>query len=118
PSRNDRWVFGDRKTGAYLTKHSWTNITRHVMVAGRSSPDDPDLEGYWATRRRRGQPALDGSTLGLLGRQQGRCPLCTGLLLDPGRLPASPEDWEHWWLGITRRLIPRAPRPGTPAPTP
>jgi RNA-directed DNA polymerase len=116
PSRNDRWVFGDRATGAYLTKHNWTKITRHVIVAGRASPDDPDQEGYWATRRRRGQPALDGGTLALLGRQQGRCPLCTGLLLDPAHLPASPEDWEHWWLGVTRRLIPRAPSAtGTPA---
>ena len=63
-------MFGDRATGAYLTKHNWTRITRHVMVAGSSSPDDPDLEGYWAARRRRGQPALDGGTLALLGRQQ------------------------------------------------
>jgi RNA-directed DNA polymerase len=118
PSRNDRWVFGDRNTGAYLTKHSWTSITRHVMVAGRASPDDPDLEGYWAARRRRGQPALDGGTLALLGRQQGRCPLCAGPLLDPAHLPASPEDWENWWLGITRRLIPRAPSTtGPPAQT-
>jgi RNA-directed DNA polymerase len=114
PSRNDRWVFGDRQTGAYLTKHSWTKITRHVMVAGSSSPDDPDLEGYWATRRRKGPAALDVSTQGLLSRQRGRCPFCTGLLLDPGHLPASPEDWEHWWLGITRRLIPRAPSAGAP----
>jgi RNA-directed DNA polymerase len=114
PSRNDRWVFGDRQTGAYLTKHNWTKITRHVMVAGAASPDDPDLEGYWATRRRTGQAALDGSTQGLLSRQRGRCPLCAGLLLDPGHLPASPEDWEHWWLGITRRLIPRATGTGNP----
>jgi RNA-directed DNA polymerase len=116
PSRQDRWVFGDKRTGAYLIKHNWTAIVRHVMVAGRASPDDPDLEGYWETRRRRAKPALDSTSLNLLGRQQGRCPLCTGPLLDTRHLPASPEDWENWWLGITRRLIPRAPgTTGTPA---
>src|SRR4029450_3603017 len=28
--RNDRWVFGDRDTGAYLPKPAWTEITRHT----------------------------------------------------------------------------------------
>ena len=121
PSRQDRWVFGDRKTGAYLVKHNWTGIVRHVMVAGSASPDDPDLEGYWGTRRRRARPPLDSYSLTLLGRQNCRCPLCADPLLDTSHLPASPEDWETWWLGVTRRNIPRAtsttgtPRPG-PAP--
>jgi len=119
PSRQDRWVFGDKNTGAYLVKHNWTAITRHVMVAGRASPDDPDLEGYWGTRRRRARPAMDSHSLSLLSRQQGRCPLCAGLLLDASHPPASPEDWENWWLSITRRTIPRAPSPtGTPQPAP
>ena len=26
--RRDRWVFGDRKSGAYLLKHAWTKIVR------------------------------------------------------------------------------------------
>ena len=28
--RNDRWVFGDRVSGAYLPKLAWTGIVRHV----------------------------------------------------------------------------------------
>ena len=78
PSRNDKWVFGDRDTGAYLLRHSWTSIRRHVMVKGWASPDDPDLAGYWENRRRRNGPPLDAGTLGLLGRQQNRCPLMRG----------------------------------------
>jgi RNA-directed DNA polymerase len=109
PSRNDRWVFGDKATGAYLIKHNWTNITRHVMVAGAASPDDPDLEGYWRTRRHTAQPPLDNGTLRLLNRQRGRCPLCGERLLDARHLPASPEDWQHWWLSVLRRVLPRAP---------
>jgi RNA-directed DNA polymerase len=50
PKRADRWVFGDKKTGAYLLKLSWTPIKRHVLVKGAASPDDPALRGYWIER--------------------------------------------------------------------
>ena len=39
--RNDRWVFGDRDTGAYLPKPAWTDIVRHTLVKSGASPDDP-----------------------------------------------------------------------------
>src|SRR6266446_4078412 len=91
--RNDRWVFGDRDSGACLVKFSWTGIVRHVPVKGRASPDDPALAAYWAERRQRVKPPLDRYTLRLLARQDGRCPLCGDHLLtaDPPRpcfLPA------------------------------
>src|SRR5512132_2416650 len=43
--RNDRWVFGDRDSGAYLPRLSWTPIVRHTMVKGGASPDDPSWPG-------------------------------------------------------------------------
>ena len=49
-SRRDRWVFGDKDTGTYLTKFAWTKIVRHQMVKGNASPDDPALAEYWANR--------------------------------------------------------------------
>jgi len=109
PSRNDRWVFGDRDTGAYLLKHCWTGIRRHVMVKGRSSPDDPDLAGYWENRRRKKRGlALDAGTLTLLTKQENKCPYCGNPLFDLSNLPSSAEDWEDWWLGVTRQRLPRA----------
>jgi RNA-directed DNA polymerase len=51
--RNDQWVFGDKDTGAYLPKPSWTDIVRHTLVKGGASPDDPALAGYWAQRRQK-----------------------------------------------------------------
>ena len=108
PSRNDKWVFGDRDTGAYLLKHEWTGIRRHVTVKGRSSPDDPDLAGYWENRRRKHGLPLDAGTLALLTRQENRCPHCGDPFFDPRCLPSSPEDWENWWLSVTRQHIPRA----------
>lgn len=54
PSRQDRWVFGDRDSGIHLIRAAWTKIVRHRMVAGTSSPDDPALIEYsWAQRRRK-----------------------------------------------------------------
>jgi len=36
--RNDRWVFGDRDTGAHLPKPAWTEIVRHTLVKGGVVP--------------------------------------------------------------------------------
>ncbi|MGH3805056.1 MAG: group II intron reverse transcriptase/maturase [Pseudonocardiaceae bacterium] len=117
--RSDRWVFGDRKTGAYLPKFSWTNIVRHTLVQGGASPDDPALAEYWAKRRRRITPPLDAYTLRLLTRQDARCPLCGDHLLTADQPPQSPHKWERWWLHVTRKAIAadyllNVGRPGSP----
>ena len=119
PFRNDRWVFGDRDGGAYLVKFSWTSIERHVPVKGAASPDDPALAAYWAERRKKVKPPLDGGTVRLLTRQAGLCPLCGEHLLHADQPPQSPEQWERWWHQVTRKAI--APsylvhdrRPGSP----
>jgi len=75
-SRNDRWVFGDRGSGAYLAKFAWTPIVRHQVVKGSASPDDPALAEYWAARRRRRKPPLDNARLRLIQAQHGRCLGC------------------------------------------
>jgi RNA-directed DNA polymerase len=90
--RNDRWVFGDRASGACLVKFSWTAIERHVPVKGTASPDDPALASYWASRRRVRLP-LDNYTLRLLTRQAGCCPLCGDHLLTADQPPQSPQQW-------------------------
>lgn len=104
-ARQDRWVFGDRATGAYLTKFSWTRIVRHVPVQGRASPDDPALAEYWAQRRRRRKPPpLDQHTVKLLAAQDGRCPACGDALLDADQEPQSPREWEQWFTTARRTL--------------
>ena len=69
-------MFGDRDSGRYLVKFSWTPIVRHILVKGRASPYDPALAGYWATRRRRAPPPLGPLLLRLMRAQDGRCPVC------------------------------------------
>jgi RNA-directed DNA polymerase len=105
-SRQDRWVFGSRKTGGYLPKFAWMKIVRHQMVAGTASPDDPALAAYWAARRRRAAPPINRASLWLLTKQHGRCPLCRGLLLYAAHEPQTPAQWEQW-LRITYRAITR-----------
>jgi RNA-directed DNA polymerase len=56
PTRQNRWLFGDRETGACLTKLSWTPIRRHQMVNADASPDDPTLAYYWKRLRQRRLP--------------------------------------------------------------
>ena len=104
-SRRDRWVFGDRKSGAYLLKFAWTRIVRHQLVRSGASPDDPALAEYWAGRRRKAPPLpIDKTSLRLLKQQDGRCPLCRAWLLPADDPPQSPHEWEHW-LAATRKTI-------------
>ncbi|MGC5346994.1 group II intron reverse transcriptase/maturase [Streptomyces sp. DT171] len=104
-SRNDRWVFGDRDSGAYLLKFSWTKIVRHQLIKGKASPDDPALESYWAQRRRKGIPLpVDAMTVRLLQAQHGRCSICGGLLLHADHPPQSPGEWEAWRVVIRKAI--------------
>ena len=102
-ARQNRWVFGDRDSGAYLRKFSWTKIVRHQLVTGTSSLDDPALADYWAERRRKGPPPpIDNARL--LKMQAGRCPLCGDYLLPADHQPDSPQAWEAW-LADTRQAM-------------
>jgi RNA-directed DNA polymerase len=106
PRREDRWVFGDRETGAYLPRFGWTKIVRHDLVKGRASPDDPALADYWEKRRRKEPvPPVSADRLYLLRKQQGRCPLCGNLLLHADRAPQSPEEWELWASAIRKATV-------------
>jgi RNA-directed DNA polymerase len=103
--RADRWVFGDRDTGAYLPNPAWTDIVRHTLVKGRASVDDPDLTRYWAQRRRKVKPPLDSYTMRLLSKQDGRCTLCGQDLLTFEDPPQTPQGWEWWYLWVTKKAI-------------
>ncbi len=76
PKRADRWVFGDKRSGRYLLKFSWTTIVRHPMVRGTASPDDPALRDYWWARRRVNIRHLSDSDVRLAELQDWRCPVC------------------------------------------
>jgi RNA-directed DNA polymerase len=103
--RNNRWVFGNPVTGAYLPKMSWTPIVRHTLVKGGASPDDPSLAAYWERRRHKVSPPLDPFVVRLLSRQDGRCSLCGEHLLTPGQPPQSPQGWERWFLQVVKTAI-------------
>jgi RNA-directed DNA polymerase len=104
-SRQDRWVFGDRQSGAYLHKFGWTKILRHQMVMGAASPDDPVLAEYWSWRRRRRMPLpINKTTQELIDSQDGRCPICGGDLFTVEDRPQNPREWEQW-LTATRHTI-------------
>ena len=143
-SRRDRWVFGDRDSGAYLTKFSWTKIVRHVPVHGRASPDDPALDRYWADRRRQTQdpargrahrpaPASPRRALsclrGVPAARRPRTTLPTRVGTVVHHCPAGPAQAAHRRAGrrprpdvlpAPSRHLPTAAhhRPGTPAMTP
>ena len=110
-TRRDRWVFGDRNSGAYMQKFAWTRIVRHAMVKSGASPDDPALAEYWAQRRRKPPPlSIDKANLRLFESQHGRCCICGDWLLPVDAQPQSPREWEHWLLAARRTITPIATR--------
>lgn len=76
PNRSDNWVFGDKHTGANLTKFKWFSIERHVLVRGTSSPDDPSLQSYWRQRAEKKKKGLSPKEQKLAQNQHGICPMC------------------------------------------
>ncbi len=105
-TRRDRWVFGDRDSGAYLQKFAWTRIVRHPMVKSAASPDDPALTAYWAERRRKAPPlSIDKTNLRLFETQHGRCFICGDWLLPVDDQPQTPREWEQWLLAARKTSI-------------
>ncbi|NGY76014.1 group II intron reverse transcriptase/maturase (plasmid) [Bacillus megaterium] len=74
---NNKWILTCPLTNIQLLKMSWIKIERHVMVAYKNSPDDPNLKDYWEKRDRKvfnSENTLDRMKL---ARKQGyRCALC------------------------------------------
>ena len=111
-SRQDRWVFGDRHSGAYMTKFAWTRILRHWTVKHRASPDDPTLADYWAWRRRKALLPINKTTQELNNSQDGRCAICKGAMFPVENQPQTPREWEKW-LATRTTIITTATRPGS-----
>jgi RNA-directed DNA polymerase len=105
-ARRDRWVFGDRSSGAYMQKFAWTRIARHWMVQSAASPDDPALAAYWAERRRKTPaPTINAANLRLFEAQGGRCSVCRTWLLPVDEQPQSPREWERTLLAARTTII-------------
>lgn len=77
---NDKWVFGDKKTGNILIKFAWTKIVRHSLVRQRSSPDDPSLREYWEKRDKNNSKSsgeiFNKKQAYIAGKQEYKCPVC------------------------------------------
>jgi len=80
--REDCWVFGNVQSGNYLLKFRWTNIDRHVLVKGKSSPDDPSLKKYWQQRYKAKASELNASSQKIAKKQNYRCPVCSESLFN------------------------------------
>jgi len=116
-ARNDRWVFGDCDSGAFMRRFAWTPIVRHTLVTGTASLNDPALAGYWAARRQQPRRSpLDARHRRLLTEQHGTCARCGDPLLNPEHLPQSPQDWERWYRSVRLRTPDTAKQAGRPKP--
>lgn len=77
---NDKWVFGNKTNGNYITKFSWVKISRHTLIKGKSSPDDPSLIDYWNKRNKKintdKSKSLSKKHEYIAYKQDYKCPIC------------------------------------------
>lgn len=72
-----KWVIGDKRTGIYLLLFGWFDISRHVMVKGKNSLDDPNLGEYWKEREKKKVKNLKSKSLQKLAQLQNHiCSVC------------------------------------------
>ena len=105
-SRQDRWVFGDRDSGAYLLKFSWTSIVRHQLVPGGGVPGRPALVVYWATTAKAQLTAVGWRQPASADSPARPLPSCDGFCCSTRQRTTSPTEWEQW-LTVTRKAIRR-----------
>ena len=88
--RADNWVFGDKQSGSYMQKFSWTKIERHALVKQRSSPDDPSLTEYWEKRSKKSQKSeatkWNAKQEQVAYKQGYNCPICKQSLFNDEEL--------------------------------
>jgi RNA-directed DNA polymerase len=84
--RQDKWVFGDKHTGAHLPKYGWTKIERHVKVKGKASLDDPNLKEYWKERTKAKATDLTPSRQKIARNQDHICSVCGETLFNDEEL--------------------------------
>ena len=81
----NQWVFGDKKSGAYMLMHSDFPIERHILVKGYASPDNPKERDYWEQRELRKGKIIPKYRI-LVRKQKNRCPICNDWLTNGERL--------------------------------
>ncbi|NEQ84624.1 MAG: group II intron reverse transcriptase/maturase [Moorea sp. SIO2I5] len=82
PGRDDKWVYGNKSSNAYLQKLAWIPIERHTLVQYKNSPDDPTLIRYWEDRKskQKEKTAKGRFSAGkdkIAKRQNYICPFCS-----------------------------------------
>ena len=75
----NQWVFGDKKSGAYMLMYTDFPIERHILVKGYASPDNPDEREYWE-RRELKKGKIIPKYRSLVKKQKNRCPICNDWL--------------------------------------
>ena len=77
---NQKWTFGNKKSGNYMLKFAWTKISRHSLVTQRNSPDDPSLVEYWKKRQKKTNKSeaekFSKKQEYIAWKQGYKCPIC------------------------------------------
>ena len=86
--RKDNWVFGEHSSGIHLLKFTWFNIERHILIPGKSSPDnpDPEIQKWFRQKRKRDSKNHKKSWQKIAKNQEYICPVCKESLFNTEEL--------------------------------
>mmetsp|Transcript_45201 Transcript_45201/g.175518 ORF Transcript_45201/g.175518 Transcript_45201/m.175518 type:complete len:536 (-) Transcript_45201:2278-3885(-) len=77
--KNSKWIFGDKETGKYLIRFSWTPVRHYIPIQTQASPDNIIYYDYWFKRNASGisnNQLWNISDVKIAHRQSHMCPIC------------------------------------------
>lgn len=81
--RNSKWIFGDKESGKYLTRLSWTIARQYIPIQIQASPDNVMYKEYWNKRNSIGitnNQLWNVADFKIAQKQKHICPVCENSL--------------------------------------
>lgn len=81
--KNSKWIFGDKESGKYLIRLSWTPIRQYIPIQIQASPDNILYRTYWDKRNSSGinnNQLWNISDFKIAHKQKHLCPICNSSL--------------------------------------
>nr|YP_010335872.1 putative reverse transcriptase/maturase [Chroothece richteriana]UNJ14278.1 putative reverse transcriptase/maturase [Chroothece richteriana] len=81
--KNSKWIFGDKESGKYLIRFSWTAARQYIPIQIQASPDNSIYAVYWFKRNASGimnNQLWNKADFKIAQRQNHICPVCESTL--------------------------------------
>nr|YP_010336460.1 putative reverse transcriptase/maturase [Goniotrichopsis reniformis]UNJ14866.1 putative reverse transcriptase/maturase [Goniotrichopsis reniformis] len=81
--KSSKWIFGDKESGKYLLRLTWTPVRQYIPIQIQASPDNILYQNYWSKRNSSGitnNRLWNISDFKIAHKQNHLCPICNSSL--------------------------------------